>query len=90
MDVFEDETPLTWQRTPASAKVYGADGSEIGSVESVLGDEEADIFHGLAVRRSGDGLLELPAAHVKKICAAGVATDLYPGDVAALQPYRKR
>jgi PRC-barrel domain protein len=90
VDVFEDQTPLTWQRTPASATVYSADGSDIGSVESVLGDEEADIFHGLAVRGSGGKVLELPAAHVKKICAGGVVTDLYPDGVAALRPYGRR
>lgn len=88
--MFEDETPVTWQRTPRSAAVYGADGSEIGSVEAVLGDEEEDIFHGLAVKRLGHSVVELPAAHVKKICASGVVTDLYPGDVAGLQPYRQR
>lgn len=86
--MFEDLTPLTWQRTPHNAPVYGFDASEIGTVESVLGDEEEDIFHGLALRRhGGDGIVELPAAHVKKITDQGVVTDLDSGGVAALEPY---
>jgi sporulation protein YlmC with PRC-barrel domain len=90
--VFEEETPLTWQRTPSHAAVYGADGSEIGTVESVLGDEQEDIFHGLALRRGGGeggGVVELPAARIKKISASGVVTDLYPADAARLAPYRE-
>lgn len=87
--MFEEETPLAWQRTPPSAAVYGADGSEIGHVEAVLGDEQEDIFHGLAVKRPSERLVELPAAHIKKICAKGVVTDLYSADVAALVPYSR-
>ena len=87
---FEDETPLAWQRTPARSTVYAADGSELGAVESVLGDEQEDIFHGIALKRPADGVVELPAAHVKKICAKGVVTDLYPADAASLEPYRER
>lgn len=86
--MFEDETPLAWQRTPPRARVYGADGTEFGTVEALLGDEEEDIFHGLAVKRAGDGVIELPAPHIKKICDKGVVTDLYPADTGALQPYR--
>jgi len=88
--VFEDETPLAWQRTPPRATVYGADASELGTVQSVLGDEEEDIFHGVALSRPSDGVVELPAARIKKICAKGLVTDLYPADVASLEPYRER
>ena len=86
--MFEDEVPLTWQRTPTRATVYGADGSELGTVESILGDEREDIFHGLALKRASDGVVELPAARIKKICARGVVTDLYPADAATLEAYR--
>ena len=32
-------------------KVYAADGSEVGAVDEVTGDENADIFDGLMVKR---------------------------------------
>ena len=73
---------------PYRAKVYAMDGSEIGTAESLLGDEEADIFHGIAVHRDGK-TLEVPAAHVKRITEKGVVTDLDSVGVAGLQPYRE-
>ena len=88
--MFEDEVPLTWQRTPERATVYGGDGSELGTVERILGDEQADIFHGLALRRHSGGVVELPATRITKICAKGVVTDLYPADAAGLVAYAGR
>ena len=73
---------------PYRATVFAADGSEIGTAESLLGDEEEDIFHGIAVKTSG-GMKEIAAAHVKKITQNGVATDLDEEGVSALPPYRE-
>jgi hypothetical protein len=84
--MFEDETPLAWQVMPYRAPVFASDGTEIGRAESLLGDEAADIFHGIAVK-SGGKTLEIPAARIKRITAKGVATDLDSVDVSALQPY---
>src|SRR5207253_6477164 len=89
--MFEDETPVAWQAVPAHAPVVGADGSEIGIAESVLGDEEQDIFHGIVLRRSPDGeKVELPARRIKKMTSRRVITDLGTGDVGSLPPYRAR
>jgi hypothetical protein len=88
--MFEDEAPVAWPAMPYRAKVFGSDGSEIGSAESLLGDEEADIFHGIVVKRGHDKkMVEIPATRVKKIFASGVLTDLDSADVATLQPYRE-
>lgn len=88
--MFEDEPALAWQVMPYRAKVYGADGSEIGTAESLLGDEGADIFHGIALRRSSGGkAVEVAAARIKKITAKGVVTDLDSSEVAALAAYRE-
>jgi hypothetical protein len=86
--VFEDEAAVAWGVTPKHAVVYGADASQIGIVDAVLGDEEADIFHGLAIKRPGDQIVEVPAVRIKKICAKGVVTDLYATDADALKVYR--
>lgn len=86
--MLEDEPALAWMAMPYRAAVYGSDGSQIGTAESLLGDEEADIFHGIAVRHSGK-TVEIPAARVKKITEKGVVTDLDSADVAGLQPYRE-
>jgi hypothetical protein len=86
--MFDDEPAVAWMAMPYRAKVVATDDSEIGSAESLLGDESEDIFHGIVVRRSGK-LVEIPAARIKKITAVGVVTDLAADDVTALQPYRE-
>ena len=88
--VFEDETPIAWTAMPRHAPVVGADGSEIGTAESVLGDQNEDIFHGLVVRRQDGRLVEVTAARVKKMTAHHVLTDLDPAEAAALTPYHRR
>jgi len=88
--MFESEPALAWQAMPYRSKVYGADGSEVGTAESLLGDEEEDIFHGIALKKaSGGPVVEIPAVRIKKITDKGVLTDLGSDDVAALAPYRE-
>src|SRR5256886_17434904 len=85
--MFEDETPVAWQAVPAHAPVVGADGSEIGIAESVLGDEEQDIFHGIVLRRSPDGeKAELPARRSKKMTSRRAIICLRIGDLGRLPP----
>jgi hypothetical protein len=59
--------PVSWLLIEPGWRVMDADGEEIGKVESVTGDENADIFDGLEVR---SGLLEtrhVPAEQVASI-----------------------
>jgi hypothetical protein len=88
--MFEQETALAWTAMPYRVPVVAADSSEIGTAESLLGDEEADIFHGIAVKpKAGGGMVEILAARIKKITAKGVVTDLGPDDLPRLEPYRE-
>jgi hypothetical protein len=88
--MFEEEPAIAWPAMPYRSLVYSADGTEIGTAESLLGDEQADIFHGIAVkRRSGGPTAEIPAVRIKRITAKGVATDLDSSEAAALQPYQE-
>ncbi|HKW69951.1 MAG TPA: PRC-barrel domain-containing protein [Candidatus Dormibacteraeota bacterium] len=87
--MFEDETPVAWTAVPKHVPVIGADGTEIGTAEALLGDEEEDIFHAVIVRRSGDGEeVEVPAARVRRMTRQHVLTDLNEDDAATLQPHR--
>jgi hypothetical protein len=88
--MFEDEIAVAWRAMPYRAPVVAADGSEIGRAESLLGDEEEDIFHGIVVKRKPGGeALEIPAARINKITAKHVVTDLTADDVADLPRYRE-
>ncbi len=74
---------------PRHVAVVGQDGSDIGTTETVLGDFEEDIFHGIAMKRKHDGrVVEVPAARVKRITERHVITDLTEADAEALPPPR--
>lgn len=89
--MFEDETPVAWTMVPRHAAVVAEDGSVIGTSESLLGDQDEDIFHGVVVRRSGDGeLVEVAAARVTRMTANHIVTDLAASDTGALPAYRGR
>lgn len=87
--MYEDETPLAWTVMPRHLAVVGSDGSEIGTAESVLGDKEEDIFHGIVLRRDDGELVEVPALRVKKMTERHVVTDLSESDAAALPRYTR-
>jgi hypothetical protein len=88
--MFENETQVAWRAMPYRAPVVGPDGSEIGTAESLLGDEDEDIFHGIVVKREGDGkLVEIAAQQIKKITTNHIITDLGPDEVAALPAYKE-
>ncbi|HVH61980.1 MAG TPA: hypothetical protein VNA65_00100 [Candidatus Dormibacteraeota bacterium] len=83
--MFDDETPVAWTNLSLDTPVVTAGGAEIGTTEEVIGDQSADIFHGLAVKRSSDGsVVELPAARIKKMTKRHILTDLAEADAASL------
>jgi len=89
--MLEDEIPIAWKAVPRHVAVLAADATEIGTAESILGDEEEDIFHGLALRRAGDGeTVEVPARRVKKMTEQHIVTDLTADEVRNLPAYRRR
>jgi hypothetical protein len=49
--------PVSWFLIEKHWRVVGSDGEEIGKVEEVVGDSNADIFSGLTV---GTGLVHKP------------------------------
>lgn len=81
---------VAWIAIDEDAVVVAADGSEIGKVKEVAGDEEHDIFDGLVVKHSlfgGDGYIA--AERVKGIWPDRIQTDLSPEEAQSLPPYRK-
>jgi hypothetical protein len=43
------EPQVSWKAIEANAPVFSSEGEAIGKVESVVGDQDADVFTGLAV-----------------------------------------
>ena len=89
--MFEDETPVAWRAMPYRAMVVAADGAEIGKAESLLGEEEDDIFHGIVIEREPDhARVEIPAARIKRITERHVITDLSADELRGLEPYQEQ
>jgi hypothetical protein len=89
--VADDETTVAWTAMPYRAPVLDAGGQEIGTAESLLGDEAEDIFHGIAVKlhHGSRQLVEIDAAHVERITPSRVHTSIAADAVASLPPYRE-
>ena len=59
--------PRSWYAVEKGWKVQAADGSDVGTVNEVLGDEAADIFDGLAVSKGlGSNPLYVPSEAVDR------------------------
>jgi hypothetical protein len=46
---MSDGDPVAWYLIEEGWKVVDRGGSDVGTVESILGDPNADIFHGLLI-----------------------------------------
>jgi hypothetical protein len=81
---------VAWIAIDQGAVVVAADGSEIGKVKEVAGDEEHDIFDGLVVSHSRFGAERYIASErVKAIWPDRVQTDLSAQEAGSLPAYRE-
>jgi PRC-barrel domain len=84
------EKQVAWLVTPKGAPVIGAGGEHLGEVRAVLGDDEENIFHGLAMKPEGGGdLVEVPGARVERITTERVITSISLDEVSSLKPYEE-
>ena len=66
----------------------GPNGKRIGTAESLEGDVDKDIFHGIVVKLEGSReLRELLADHITRITNRAVHTDVAEGELESLPPY---
>jgi Uncharacterized protein conserved in bacteria (DUF2171) len=80
--------PVAWNMIESGWKVFDAEGEEIGTVHEVTGDENVDIFDGLAIKQ---GILSkdqyVPSENVAQILVGEVHLSLTRPQVEALEPY---
>jgi uncharacterized protein YrrD len=80
--------PVSWLMIEPGWAVEAKDGKEVGTVREVLGDEEADIFDGLAVSH---GVLHrsryVPAEGVGEITQGRITLTLSPDEFERLGDY---
>jgi hypothetical protein len=81
--------PVSWLLIEKGWRVYASDGSELGKVVDIGGDEEADIFDGLAVDA---GFLDkpryVPGEVVAEIEQDHVSLRLTRDKFERLEPYK--
>ncbi len=82
--------PASWLLVEAGWKVAASGGEEVGTVDEVLGDRNADIFDGLAVKTSRLGAARyVEADRVSRIEPGRVHLDLDAREVERLAEYRR-
>ena len=80
--------PVAWTMIESGWKVLDAEGDEVGTVDEVTGDENVDIFDGLAIKQ---GILSkdhyVPSENVAQILDGEVHLSLTRAQVEALQTF---
>lgn len=80
--------PVSWLLIQCGWKVYASDGSEVGEVDEVAGDDTEDIFDGLAIATSALGKPRyVPAEQVASITDGVVHLSITPQQVEGLAEY---
>jgi hypothetical protein len=86
-DVRADD-PVSWLLIRRGWKVVSSDGAAVGNVDEVVGDDEHDIFDGLAVAISALGKPRyVPSEQVGEITEGVVRLKLAEADAARLGEY---
>jgi hypothetical protein len=80
--------PVSWLLIRPGWKVYASDGTEVGEVDEVAGDDTKDIFDGLAIATSALGKPRyVPAENVASITDGTVHLSLTSEQVEGLGEY---
>jgi uncharacterized protein YrrD len=82
------EPEVSWKALEPGAEVVSADGESIGTLSRVVGDADADVFTGLAVKTgllSGERLV--PSERVRGIWPERVEVRLSKEELEALPPF---
>jgi uncharacterized protein YrrD len=81
--------PVAWKAVEKGWAVYDRDGEQVGTVEEIAGDEEADIFDGFGVKTGTFGAAKyVPAEVVESIAVGEIRLTISGNEVAALDDMR--
>lgn len=80
------EQPISWRVVPQDVEVRGSDGVKVGTLDDLLGSDEADIFHGLMVKLGEPNAHQvfIPASQVTLLTGSHVDVSLSSAEVRAL------
>lgn len=86
----EGSTPVSWLLIERGWKVLAEDGSEVGTIDEVVGDSSHDIFDGLTVKTGLVGKAKyVPAEQVGEIIEGRVTLQLSADQAQRLGDYEQ-
>ena len=81
--------PVAWKAVEKGWAVYDRDGEQVGTVEEIAGDENADIFDGFGIKTGAlSGVKYVPAEIVESIAVGEIRLKIAGSDVAPLEDMR--
>jgi hypothetical protein len=82
------DDPVSWLQIEQGWSVVGSEGEQVGSVVSVAGDKQDDIFDGLAISLGGSELRYVPGERVGLIFPGKVTLRFPAAEVDKLEAYQ--
>jgi len=81
--------PVAWKAVERGWAVYDREGDQVGTVEEIAGDENADIFDGFGIKTGTlGGVKYVPAELVESIAVGEIRLKIPGSDVAPLDDMR--
>jgi len=81
--------PVAWKAVEKGWAVYDREGNEVGTVDEIAGDEDADIFDGFGIKTRTFGTVKyVPAEIVGSIAVGEIRLTISGNEVAPLQDMR--
>ena len=88
LDLPGPDDPVAWSYVEAETIVVDPSGEDVGRVAAMLGTESEGIFHGVAVRAYGDGVLRMvPADAVTLLTPSKIEIAWTADELAAADRY---
>jgi PRC-barrel domain len=82
--------PVAWKAVEKGWKVYDREGEDVGTVEEIAGDEEADIFDGFGIKTGTlSSTKYVPAEIVGSIAVGEIRLTIAGNEVAPLDDLRE-
>ena len=81
--------PVSWKVVEKGWPVFDRDGAQVGTVEEIVGDDDADIFDGLGIRTHAFSAVKyVPSEIVTSIAVGEVHLTISGNEVAPLEDLR--
>jgi PRC-barrel domain protein len=81
--------PVSWKVVEKGWSVFDCEGEQVGTVEEIVGDDDADIFDGLGIRTHAFSSVKyVPSEIVASIAVGEVHLTISGNEVAPLEDLR--